>query len=178
MSLAALEERARALLASDRLTAPTRRALAERLGERAGEPQALSARQLATLRAVAKRLVPLDELDEAVDPAARLDAALAKGTGDGWRYADMPPDAQAIAAGLDRLGRDGFLDLSGEAQDAVLAKVREGVADWPVPSARWFEEALSQLVQLAYAHPLLQLSIGYDGMADANGWPVVDPAHG
>lgn len=176
MKLAALEHEARALIASDRLTAPTRAALAARLNWHAGEPEALTARQLTVLRAVAARLVPLDELMEAVDPAGRLDAALAVGPGDGWRYAAMPADAQAIAAGLDRLDADGLVEMDGERQDAALAEVRTGIDGWPIPSDRWFEEVIAQLVQLAYGHPLVQLAIGYDGMADAGGWPVVDPA--
>lgn len=178
MNLAELDREARALLASDRLTAPTRAALAARLDWRAGDPEALTARQLATLRAVAARLVPLDALNEVVDPAGRLDAALAAGPGDGWRYAAMPADGNAVAAGLDALDADGFLDLDGERQDQMLARVRGGLDHWPVPSKRWFEEVIAQLVQLAYGHPLVQIAIGYDGMADAGGWPVVDPARG
>ena len=176
MILAELELEARALLASDRVTAPTRAALIARLDWRAGSPKALTARQLATLRAVAARLVPLGELDAAVDAAGRLDAALAAGPGDGWRYAAMPADKEAIASGLDMLSADGFLDLDGERRDAMLARVRGGLDCWPIPSDRWIEEVIAQLVQLAYGHPLVQLAIGYDGMADAGGWPLVDPA--
>lgn len=171
-----LQDEATTLLASDRLTAPTRVALTERLAWRRGEPRALSARQLAVLDAVARRLVPLGPLDDIVDLAGRLDTALAKGAGDGWRYAAMPADVDAVGAGLDRVEADGFSGMRADARDRYLAHLRDGVDGWPVPSALWFEELFAQLVQLAYGHPLVQLSIGYDGMADADGVAVPAPA--
>jgi len=45
-----------------------------------------------------------------------------------------------------------------------------------VDAARWFEELLCALVELHYAHPLVQVSIGYDGMADAHGVQAVSLA--
>ncbi|WP_174291751.1 hypothetical protein [Sphingomonas bacterium] len=169
-----LRAQADALLASDRLTAPTRAALSARLAWRRSSPRALTARQLAVLDAVAWRLVPLGPLEEVVDLAGRLEADVADGPGDGWRYAAMPVDGIALAAGLDRLEADTFLDGDDAERDRLLEVARTGVADWPVPSDLWFEEVLARLVQLAYAHPLVQLSIGYDGMSDAAGFP----AHG
>lgn len=176
MTPADLEMRARALLASDRVTAPTRAALTARLDAVAGAPGALTPRRLEVLRAVARRMVPLGDLDGPVDIGRRVDAALAAGPGDGWRFAAMPPDAQAVAAGLDELDADGFLGMGDDARDAALERVRAGIAGWPVPSALWFEEVIAQCAQAAYGHPFVQVAIGYDGMADAGGWPVVDPA--
>ena len=163
---------AAALLASDKLTAPTRNALADRLAWQRGELRVLSVEQMAMLDSVARQLVPLGALDGMVDLAGRFEADLAEGTGDGWRYAAMPGDAEAIVAGLDRVAADGFADMGGGQRDAYLEQVRTGIDGWPVGSALWFEEVLARLVQLAYGHPLVQLSIGYDGMADANGFAV------
>ena len=179
MSLAApseatLHEQVAALLASDRVTAPTRSALQARLDFRAGGARALEARRLAILRAVARRLVPLGELDDAVDVGGQIDAALADGPGDGWRYAAMPADLAAIGAGLDALGSGGFLDIDDAARDVMLAAVRAGMDDWPVPSTLWFEEVNALCAQAAFGHPLVQASIGYDGMADANGWQIAE----
>ena len=167
-----LQAQAEALLASDRLTAPTRAALAARLAWRRGEPRMLSERRMLVLDALARRMTPLGALDDIVDLAGRLEADLARGTGDGWRYAAMPADDEAIGAGLDRLDADGFVEMGDDARDRYLGRVRVGIDDWPVPSALWFEELLARLVQLAYGHPIVQLSIGYDGMADANGFPA------
>ncbi len=170
MDLRPLEGPARALIASDRVTAPTRRALLARLDATFGEPRALTPEQMRTLRAVAARLAPL----EGLKLPERFDAMLADGPGDGWRYADLPPDREAHAIALDRLAAAGFADLDPEAQDAMLTAVQAGEppgAPWPFPADLWFEEALAALVRLAYSHPLAQLGIGYDGFADAHGMP-------
>lgn len=113
-----------ALFASDRLTAPTRDALMARLTWRRGETTALSARQIAVLDTVARLLVPLGALDDAVDLAGRLDADLMRGTGDGWRYAALPADREALGLGLDRLDADGFEVLGADAQYRYLDRVR------------------------------------------------------
>lgn len=159
-----------ALLASDRVTAPTRDALAKRLAWARSAPHGLSDTELRVLDALARQLVPLGALDDIVDLAGRLDADLARGAGDGWRYAAMPTDGEALRQGLDRLHADGFADMDADAQRRHVEQVRTGADAWPVPSALWFEEVFAQLVQLAYGHPLVQLSIGYDGMADADGF--------
>lgn len=96
---AALMARAREALASDRVTAPTRTALHDRLEPASGEG-VLDAAALRALAAAAARLIPLGALGEALDLARRFDAQLASGPGDGWRYADMPADAQAHRLGL------------------------------------------------------------------------------
>jgi hypothetical protein len=161
------------LLASDRLTQPTRAALRARMDRRYGAPQVFDTVQMQTLRAVSARLIQAPDLAEAIDLAGALDVDLAQGDGDGWRYADAPPDRRLYATGLDALNaaalaRFGspFSDLNPERQDALLSAAS---AD----SARWFEELLCALVELHYAHPLVQVTIGYDGMADAHGVQAV-----
>ena len=163
------------LLRSDRITEATRRALVERLAWKPQPPTLLSERQLALLDAVAARLVPLGDLTASVQLAARLEADLASGKGDGWRYADMPPDLEALRLGLDALADRAFLSMDDAGKDALLHRLQAGeVADWPVVSVGWFSDLLTSLVQLAYGHPAVQLSIGYDGMADAHGFQNFD----
>ena len=167
------------MLASDRVTAPTRAALLGRLARPTGAG-ALDAEALRALAAAAARLIPLGALGEALDLARRFDANLASSPGDGWRYADMPADVEAHRLGLralDGAARKGagaaFADLAPAAQDTLLAAVQAGSPPgppWPLPPARWFEELLSGLTELAYADVRVQLAIGYDGFADADGW--------
>ena len=171
-AVASLEAQARALLASDLVTAPTRAALTARLEPCAEAPMALSLAQVETLATVAGDLLPLGALGERVQLARRLDAQLHAGPGDGWRYADMAPDTTACAAGLDALASAAaplaFADLPAERRRTLLAQAQAG--DLPGEPPRWFEETLAALTRLAYAHPLVQLEIGYDGMADAHGF--------
>jgi hypothetical protein len=169
------------LLASDRLTAPTRAALRARLDQRYGAPRLLDDVQMRTLGAVSGRLIPGPDLAAAVDLAGALDAALAEGEGDGWRYAEAPPDPRMYALGLDALNAEAlarfaspFSRLGSDRQDALLSAAAAGDLEIPgVDAARWFEELLCALVELYYAHPLVQVAIGYDGMADAHGVQAV-----
>ncbi len=125
----------RALLGSDRVSARTRAALLGRTRREAGGA-AMSAARFATLRLVVDRMVP-QAGGARIDLAARVDAVLASGVGDGWRMAGMPPDAEACAAGLDTLeavarrttGGAGFAGLADAAQDAMLGRVAAGTLD-------------------------------------------------
>ena len=86
----------RALIASERVGANTRNALVEhgQADDPAYQPEALAMAQLGTLRAVPARVVP----QSGIDLAAGIDAMLASGTGDGWRFADLPSDVEACRA--------------------------------------------------------------------------------
>lgn len=168
------------LIASARVSRKTRAALAVRaLADDAGyAPRALSPAQLHTLRSVAGRIVP--QTGPAIDLAARLDAQLAAGKGDGWRFADMPPDRVASARALNALAAFGA--LAEPAQDDLLSQLAAGeyVADSTdrpdeVLSAQqmnhWFEDLRADLVRLWLAHPATMARIGFDGFANGGDGP-------
>ena len=117
------------VIASSRTASNTRGILAKRAvaDDPRYVPQVLTEAQLATLRAVAARVVPQDDPDHAVDLAARVDAQLAAGQGDGWRNADLPSDPEAYALGLDALAD--FTDLTPEQRDERLAAIVAGDPD-------------------------------------------------
>ncbi|WP_293911951.1 hypothetical protein [Deinococcus sp.] len=147
------------------MTPVTRQVLLERLDARQ-ERQFLSEAEFNRLRAAAVRLVPHDPAE--IDVIGPLDARLHSGlSGDGWRYADAPPDAEAYRTLLAALP-GGFVTLSGEQQDEALRTVQSS-------HARAFEDLLSELAETFFAHPLTQHRIGYVGFADAPGWPNVGP---
>lgn len=192
----------RALLDTDLVTPPTRAALRARLAEGGpGGPRAprfFGDVELATLRAACARLVPQPERggpvevpngepgrgDPPVDLAAAIDARLAEGAGNGWRYATMPPDPHAYALGVRGLDEHAravfgapFARLDDARQDAVLGAVQRGAARgdaWhALPAATFFAELLADVTECYYSHPLAQEEIGYAGMADAPGWRAV-----
>ena len=184
LDVAELEARTRALLASDRVTEPTRRVLRARLDQQTQPPRAFSADQMRTLHAVCLRLLPEPDLVGRIGLAGRLDARLADGVARGWRHAQAPDDLTLHRLGLDEMERQAwagaggrFADLDDQAQDRLLSHAREGRSlDAAVPLDIWFEELLNALVELFYAHPLVQVAIGYDGMADAAGFQAVSLA--
>ena len=174
------------VLATDQVTPATRRAIAARLaGPGGGAPQCFDALSFATLAAICDRLIPQDDDARRIDLAAGLDAKLAQGIGDGWRYDALPADKEAMTrgvAGVDETARNqfgsGFIHLQPADQDAVLKAVQQGSAKGEIwatlPSPRFFEELLSQVTELYYSHPFAQERIGYIGMADAEGFHALD----
>ena len=173
------------LIESAATTAPTRRALLARLEPDDGAgPHFFSSDAYETFRAACARLVPSTGLAADIDVAPAIDRRLADGTGDGWRYATLPPDGEAFRIGVALLDRaaeiahaERFADLSGEAQDAILTDVQHtrGSAFAEEPFAgfdavRWFADWISEAAGRFFSHPLAQDDIGYAGFADAPGW--------
>lgn len=177
-----------ALIASERVNPRLRAALAERAraDDPAYAPAALDPVELALLRAAVARVLP----DAGFDIAARLDARLASGAGDGWRFSRLPPDAQAYRAGLRSLDAaaraDGppFLARDGEAQDALLRAAQAGRLSVP-EAARprldaeqmvlWFEDLRADAVRAYLAHPATLARLGFSGIgAGGTGTPDAD----
>ncbi len=162
-----------ALIASDRVSRRTRAALAVRAmaDDVDYTPRMLSATQLQTLRAVADRVVPQGA--PSIDLAARVDAQLAAGKADGWRFANMPPDREAYAAALDGLA--GFGDLTEPEQHAWLTRLADGEFEGAALAAdqmqHWFEDLRADLVRHWTAHPATMARIGFDGFANGGDGP-------
>lgn len=166
------------LIASERVNSRLRDALTERAApdDPAYVPKALDAVELAILRAVFGRVVPVPGLDL----AARLDARIAAGGGDGWRFSALPADGPAYRAALRTLdaaartarGRP-YVALDAVEQDALLTLAQRG--DLHVPESHggrldadgmrfWFEDARSDAVRLYIAHPAALGRIGFSGI--------------
>lgn len=167
-----------ALIASERVNSRLRETLNQRAepDDPAYAPKALDAVELAILRAVFARVLPVPGLDV----AARLDARLASGGGDGWRFVALPPDAQAYRAALRTLDAAAraaherpFVVLDGERQDAFLTLAQKGALAVPeylggrLDANRmrfWFEDARADAVRLYLAHPAALARIGFSGI--------------
>lgn len=194
------EGTARRLLATDLVTPKTREVLNARIAAYekpdAPRPRFFTSAEFRTLQAVCARLIPQTDRERPIDLAVAIDDRLAAGKTKGWRYDSLPPDAEAFRralCGLNETARTAaeggakraenganrgvgtwFETLDPCAQDAVLAAVQRGDTAGPawgaVPSARFFEELLTELVECYYSHPLAQDEIGFAGYADAHGW--------
>lgn len=173
------------LIASSRVSRRMRAALAVRaLADDAGyRPRVLSRTQLQTLRSIADRVVP--QTGRAIDLAARLEAQLAAGKGDGWRFSDLPPDREAYGQALDAMA--GFGDMAPHEQDAWLTRMAAGECSSSIDPAHapqdggpalndaqmkhWFEDLRADLVRLWLAHPATMARIGFDGFANGGDGP-------
>ena len=163
-----------ALIAGDRVDARVRGILNRRAipDDRGYAPQVLDVAQLTLLREIADLVVPQE--GPSIDIAARVDAQLARGEGDGWRSADLPPDPDAYRVGLDTLA--GLWPTAPAAREQVLRAAIEGTGDTsgPLDSARlkvWLEDVRNDLVRQWLAHPASMARIGYDGFA-TGGSPI------
>ncbi len=166
----------RALIGSARVSTGTRDALLSRAApdNPAYVPACLSVEQFGTLRALVDRVVPQERPGEepgSIDLAARLDAALAAGPGDGWRFAGLPPDAEAWRAGLQTLAALGFPGSDPDGQDALLGRVAAGEAaaagEGLLTAGQmrmWFEDVCADAVRLYVAHPATLARMGYGGI--------------
>ena len=172
----------RTLLKSDLVTPRTRAVLAARLDlAPKAAPQVLDEAAFATLRAMCVLLIPQPGRENPVDLAGAVDDRLARGDGNGWRYAAMPPDDEAYRLGLrgvdecaHALFGAAFVALDTGRQEEVLHAVQRGEAageSWhKAPAVRFFEELMAELVESYYSHPEAMDEIGYAGFADAHGW--------
>ena len=162
-----------ALIDGPRVTARLRDALHAR-GRRddpSYAPRVLDAAGLDTLRAVVAQVLP----GCGVDHAARLDADLAAGAGDGWRFAGLPPDPHALRAAvrtLDHLA-GGFAAQDGSVQHALLERVAagEGGARGHLQGhldgaqmRHWFRDLCAALARRHAAHPATLARMGYSGI--------------
>jgi pimeloyl-ACP methyl ester carboxylesterase len=173
-----------AMIASKRVSTPTRDALhaRERPPGAPYEPKALDRASYAVLRAVVDRVVP-QAGTPAIDLAARIDEQLHGAQSDGWRFAALPPDARAYADGLatlDDLARSvsaqGFAALEPSAQDDVLRAVAAGTTGTigAAPPGRldreqlrmWFEDVRADAIKAFTLHPQTLARMGYSGFAN------------
>ena len=162
------------LIASDRTSGRTRRILSDRLKPNEGPPRCLTASQLGVLGALVGRILP--GCGDASDLAGRIDATLAAGVGDGWRFATLPCDLDAWRLGLDTLAAPAveYAALSPDMQDRWLEKMAVGAAEFDGNTSllsgnqmkHWFEDVRAEAVRTWLSHPLAMARIGYDGFAN------------
>ncbi|GAA4741566.1 hypothetical protein GCM10025783_10900 [Amnibacterium soli] len=166
------------LIASDRVSARTRRVMLARLTEPDPASRALSAAQHELLTLVLARIVPQRGTD--VDLASRIDAGLGAGLGDGWRFAELPPDLEAYRRGLDTIAalEPGFASLDAAAQDEVLDRIADGALGSDEKGLLtadrmrlWFGDVQADAVRTWLSHPAAQAWIRYDGFADGGDGP-------
>ena len=123
--------------------------------------------------------VLLDQTSEPRVPVAEmLDARLAEGSTDGWRYAGMPHDPQAWKASLAGLDEDagaaygtGFAALPTADQVSVVAAVQHATGRWHgMPSAQVWSLWTRYACTAFYSHPLAWNEIGFSGPAYPRGY--------
>ncbi len=156
------------------------------------EPSVFSVAEFRTLRALAAAVVP----HAGFDVAACLEAQLAQGKGDGWRFSELPEDCEAWRRGLASLDAEAsrrhsvsFLGLSSDQQldllrDAAAGKVEPGLLNrWHLGDSvkllsagameHWFEDVRAEFTRIYMGDPRTMNRIGYTGFADDLGFTLI-----
>lgn len=190
----ALSPRFSELMEGGHTSSQTRTVMEGRLqsAESEGEPQSMSREELLQLRALVSCVVP----GAPFDLAAQLDRQLAEGSGDGWRHAGLPADAEAwrqglhsLESGAERLHGVPFVALSRNLQESLLAQASEGKLGKGLLGTaglgesagsytgaqmkQWFEEVRGELTKLYVADPRTMERIGFTGFADEAGFTQI-----
>jgi Gluconate 2-dehydrogenase subunit 3 len=143
-------------------------------------PQFFTATEQAAAAALLNQLTGQCDEPLEVSIVEMVDARLAAGETDGWRYADMPEDGQAWRDTLGYLDKDAharcgtsFADAAEADQQAMIQSVQDGADDgaWHgLPATRvwslWTRYACTAL----YAHPRAWSEIGFPGPAYPRGY--------
>ena len=141
--------------------------------------------ELTLMRAVLDRLVPQSDRDEEhrIPLVNYIDERLHSGRIDGYRYEDMPPDAEAYHLGLrgiDAVARQMhgqlFAELGPTEQDSVLwASMRMNHGAGTISGNRCRQIAsgfylMSDAVDAYYCHPYAWDEIGFGGPSYPRGY--------
>lgn len=173
----------REMLESDAVTDETRKVLLARLNaDDTAKPNFFDPADYATLKAACAALAPSKDVPPFFVPN-EIDNRLAKGEGNGWRYAKLPPDGEAFRRflrGLNEIAYEKFdyefAELAAEQQTEILLLVQHddfAAAIWKDFDGKLFlEDLCAELAEIFYSHPLASEAIGYIGFADAHGWDV------
>ena len=142
-------------------------------------PRFFTAAEQATARALVGQLLDQPHDDLGVPVMEMIDARLADGQTDGWRYEDMPEDGQAWRDTLAHLDTDakerfgaGFAACAGGEQASIIQAVQDlGSREWHgLPAGHvwslWTRYACTAL----YAHPAAWDEIGFSGPAYPRGY--------
>lgn len=160
------------LLGSDRVSRRTRAAMLARTQPMSRDASGWSDAELELVAALIAQVLPDCGIDREL--ARRVGVAV-QGPGDGWRFADLPPDPVAWKRGMATLDQiaDGFATLPGDAQRNWLQRIDAGEAgaandpDYlsPTQMALWFADVRAEIVRQWMATPAAMAAIGYDGFA-------------
>lgn len=159
------------LLGSDRVSRRTRAAMLARTRPVVDRDTGWTDAELTTVTALVAHVLP-DCRDDR-DLARRIGVVL-NGAGDGWRFADLPPDREAWQRGLATLDAldGGFTTRDSTAQAEQLERIAAGEAGSdgeahlsPRQMMLWFQDVRAEIVRQWMATPAAMAAIGYDGFA-------------
>ena len=161
------------LLQSSATTQPTREALEKRPMAVPDAPQFFSSDEFEMFSQICGRLGAPD-LGAVI--AAEFDERLAKGKGNGWRFAELPEDGKAMQIFIAALRDAGWDSANDEARDELLKSARAGELKtlpdgWA--ASRFFGDLMAEVAEIYMSQPATQAAARYAGFADKPGWTEI-----
>lgn len=143
----------------------------------AGALRFFSAHRAETCAALVTQLLAL-EPDNPVPVVWMIDARLAEGQTDGWRYADLPPDDVTWVRSLDQLDEDAeaqsgspFARSRPVDQARLVDRVQQQRTQWPgLPAGHVWSLWTRYACTAYYSHPFAFDEIGFPGPAYPRGY--------
>jgi hypothetical protein len=130
-----------------------------------------------TCRALLDRLLGLEDCDCRIPVFEELGERLALQLTDGFRYEDMPADAEAWRISLRELDRfaherraQSFHQLDRETQAVLLQEVKRGPCLGPLPTARLWSVWMRYACAAMYSQPAAWSEVGFGGPAYPRGY--------
>jgi hypothetical protein len=133
----------------------------------------------AVATALCDQLLGQDGADQRIPVVELIDGRLARMETDGWRYADMPEDAQAWRDTLRYLDEDahemfsrGFAECDADTQRALIQAIQDtGSKEWHGLNAAHVWSLWTRYACTAfYSHPKVWDEIGFSGPAYPRGY--------
>jgi hypothetical protein len=145
----------------------TRDVVLKRLGPH-GPARFFTADEEPVCRALLESLMALETGD--VPVFELVDARLAGGVTDGWRYDDMPPDAEAWRASIAELRRRRFAGSDKRERERMLESIRTADRFAGMPAKRLWDLWMRSACTAYYSHPAAWNEIGFGGPAYPRGY--------
>jgi hypothetical protein len=133
----------------------------------------------ATGAALVRQLLDLEE-DNPVPVIAMIDARLTEQQTDGWRYADLPADADAWRLSLAHLDEDAWVrcgrsfagsDVHDQSQVVDGVQTHDDAVDWHgMPARRVWSLWTRYACTAFYSHPFAFAEMGFPGPAYPRGY--------
>jgi hypothetical protein len=124
-------------------------------------------------RALLDRLLACSGEQESAWVFEMIDRRLADGTTDGWRYDDLPPDAEAWRRSLAELAQTPFMGLDPKAQTGLLESIRTSEKFAGMPASRLWGLWMRYACTAYYSHPSAWNEIGFGGPAYPRGYKSI-----
>jgi catechol 2,3-dioxygenase-like lactoylglutathione lyase family enzyme len=140
---------------------PVTRALILDRAENVPEITFFTAEEAQVLRAFLDVALAAEDDDPRIPVVEMVDARLARGDGDGYRYEDMPEDGETWRRFAAQLREDGFDALTD--RQAYVQKLHDG-------KSRAWSVVMRYALSAFYSHPWAWNEIGFGGPAYPRGY--------